>query len=278
MKDDKLALKLSKLIPFLLLAVPFLVAGVVVYLLFMPVKRTRVRVQAFCCMIWGRLSCRLVGIRVSRSGRYKDTASGFIVSNHVSYIDILVMAGVRPSVFVSKMDVKGWPLLGWLARLGGTIFIERERKVAAARALSDVGWVLDSGVNVIVFPEGTTSDGTSARDFRSMFFDVPARKDVPVIPLTISYTQGGGKETPLAPWFDDTPFGEHAWRFLGARDVEAKIYFSPVIYRTNLADEPGSIRKALASKSHESVQAGLEKLRGHGGEDGAGVREGAYLV
>ena len=98
-------------------------------------------------------------------------ARGLIVSNHLSYLDILVLASVAPAAFVSKADVRGWPMFGWLATLGGTVFIERERRTHVGAVNREVERALADGVPVVVFPEGTSSAGANILPFRSSLLE-----------------------------------------------------------------------------------------------------------
>lgn len=118
------------------------------------------RARAYVTMSWARVVCAILGVHVRREGCYRTIPCNFTVSNHVSYIDILVLAGIRPSVFIAKQEVKHWPLIGWFARRAGTIFIDRASKISAWNVLSDIEKAVADNINVVVFPEGTTTDGS----------------------------------------------------------------------------------------------------------------------
>ncbi|HEV7912118.1 MAG TPA: lysophospholipid acyltransferase family protein, partial [Albitalea sp.] len=117
-----------------------------------PAQRLR-RVQW-----WSAKLLAALGIALRSEGLPHDGAA-LIVSNHVSWLDILAINAVRPVRFVSKADVRHWPLIGWLVACGGTLFIERERKRDALRVVHQVADALKAGHTIAVFPEGTTSDG-----------------------------------------------------------------------------------------------------------------------
>ena len=205
-------------------------------------------------MLWARVCCRIVGIRVVRSGEYEGAPSGMIVSNHVSWIDILVIGSLRPCVFVSKHEVRYWPVLGQLAMLVNTIFIERESRRASFGTLEKVTKAAASGASVVVFPEGKPSDGTGVLPFKCMLFEVPARTGVPIIPVSIAY------DSPEAPWFGGMLFAPHIWRFLGVRRTTASVRFGAVI--SGQSGEGGrAARKSLCAESERAVREGLVRAK-----------------
>lgn len=96
---------------------------------------------------------------------------GLLVSNHLSYVDILVLSALTPSIFVAKQDVKNWPVFGWFARLGGTLFADREHRTQVGPLTGEIRTVLDRGALVVLFPEGTSSDGRSVLPFKSALLE-----------------------------------------------------------------------------------------------------------
>ena len=101
--------------------------------------------------------------------------SGLLVSNHLSYLDILTLASITPAVFVSRADVRRWPLFGWLAALAGTIFVERERRMSVGPVNREIQNALDDGALVAIFPEGTSSNGETVLPFRTSLLEPAAQ-------------------------------------------------------------------------------------------------------
>src|ERR1019366_9633460 len=101
--------------------------------------------------------------------------NGLLVSNHLSYLDILAISSTMPAVFVSKADVRRWPLFGWLAALAGTVFVERERRTLVVVVNREIQTALDAGVLVVIFPEGTSSNGETVLPFRTSLLEPAAR-------------------------------------------------------------------------------------------------------
>ena len=217
-------------------------------------------------MLWARSLCWILGINASVSGHYKDAKTGFTVCNHVSYLDIIVIGSVRPSVFVSKHEVKNWPLLGWLARLGGTIFVDRSSKKAALAALNEMEAMINQKINVVLFPEGTTSDGYVVKEFKSTLFDLPAKTRMPVIPVSLRYTSIDSQPIKTKDamdtiaWYGGMRLLPHVWNILGIRRIDVTLFFNPVIHEIITASDSVGTRKLLSSLSYDSIKHGLSEI------------------
>jgi 1-acyl-sn-glycerol-3-phosphate acyltransferase len=129
---------------------------------------------------------------------------GLIACNHLGYIDILVIGSVCPSLFVAKSDVRGWPVFGWLASRAGTIFVSRDEPARVAAQLRQMELPLRHGHHVVLFPEGTSSDGSSVLPFRSSLFESVITAGSPITPAAIGYDLGGGGSvgSEIAYWGD----------------------------------------------------------------------------
>jgi 1-acyl-sn-glycerol-3-phosphate acyltransferase len=211
--------------------------------------------------------CALTGLMVRPHGRVTSAKPVLYVANHVSYLDVPALGTLLDATFVAKSEVAAWPLFGWLARLGRTIFIRRsprradaERDLLAAR--------LKAGDNVILFPEGTTSDGTALLPFKSTLFSAVGDSGATpwVQPVSIAYTRlaDGRPITPaLAPlyaWLGDAEFVPHLWSVFGMKGVEVEVVFHPAV---DVRDFPS--RKALARHCADEIARGLTWSRTHAG-------------
>jgi 1-acyl-sn-glycerol-3-phosphate acyltransferase len=246
-------LKIYRISLLMLVNLAFLAAGMVVNILFVCSRHWRAKANAGSTMLWSRAMCCILGIQVVKNGAVRD-AGGFIVCNHISYLDIFVLGSLMPSAFLSKQEVRGWPLLGWLALLGGTIFVNRESKREALNTMIDIEQKIDSGIAVIIFPEGTTSDGREIKSFKSTFFKVPATRNMPVTPVSIRYAHPLIDEV---AWYGGMELAPHFWKIVGFRRIEALVHFSSPI--TEPADEVSRMeaRKRLCARAHESVVEGF---------------------
>ncbi len=241
----------------------FLLIGIMATMAYLDEKKRTV-VRARCSMAWSRMLCRVLGIHISVGGAFKRPRGAFIVCNHSSYLDILIIGSVIPSVFVSKHDVRQWPLIGWLASLGSTIFINRESRRDAVSAAEKIRKTLSHTVNVVMFPEATTTDGTYVKAFKSALFKVPAERNIPVIPVSIQYNCIEGRplehgEVSPTAWYDDAPLGVHAWKILGIRSIAVALRFNPPLTEVPTTDNKSEARKVLSSAARESVKKGLQR-------------------
>ena len=131
--------------------------------------------------------------------------SGLVAANHLGYVDILVLGSVCPAVFVAKSDVDAWPVFGWLARHAGTIFVSRDQPAEVPSQLRRMEEPLAQGHPVILFPEGTSSDGSRVLPFRSSLLESAVRSGLPVTPAALSYDLHG----PGSPGDEVAYWGEH---------------------------------------------------------------------
>jgi lyso-ornithine lipid O-acyltransferase len=138
-------------------------------------------------MHYHRLVCRILGIRVEVSGQPPETGPLLIVSNHVSWLDILVLSAVAPVSFVAKREVGSWPFFGSLARLQRTVFIDRDRRHATGPSRDVMRERLKQGDILVLFPEGTSHDGRSVLPFKSSFFGAAEIEGVLVQPVSLAY-------------------------------------------------------------------------------------------
>ena len=158
-------------------------------------------------------------------------ANDLIVSNHLSHLDILLYAAIMPCIFVSKSDVLGWPMFGLLARCGGTIFVERSRKHSVGDPAVAIASALTDGIPVVLYPEGTSSDGSTVLPFHSSFLQPAVATGTPVVPAAIAYSVADGAEVDLC-YYGDITFFPHLLGALGRDRVEGRIMFSkkPQVY------------------------------------------------
>jgi 1-acyl-sn-glycerol-3-phosphate acyltransferase len=151
---------------------------------------------------------------------------GLLVSNHLSYLDILAISTATPAVFVSKADVRRWPLFGWLAKMGGTIFIERERRLHVGQVNEEIESALAAGALVVVFPEGTSSNGETILPFRASLLEPATRGGRNISVSWLHYElEDGDALKEVCYWGDDT-FFPHLLNLLGKKSVHATLRFA----------------------------------------------------
>jgi 1-acyl-sn-glycerol-3-phosphate acyltransferase len=176
---------------------------------------------------------------------------GLLVSNHLSYLDILVYGATLPCVFVAKQEVRSWPMLGLLAALGGTVFLDRTSSASAAAAAVRIEQLLADGLVVLVFPEGTSSDGAQVLRFHPFLFEPAIRANAPVAAAAIGYSADPDAAEKDLCYYGDIRFAPHLLQTLQLPSIHAAIRFAPPA-----AGYPH--RKIAAAATREEVA----KLRG----------------
>lgn len=222
---------------------------------------------AFARFYWAVL-CRLAGLRVRVLGNAATPGAGrgarpvVFASNHSSYLDVLVLGGALEACFVAKEEVGTWPLIRTVARLGRTVFVSRRAR-ETGRERDAMRARLDAGDNLVLFPEGTSSDGSRVLPFRSAFFSVVEGAGPPpwVQPVSVVYDQLGGLPAGRATrvvfaWYGDMELGSHCWQLLQHRGLRATLLLHPPL-------DPAAIgsRKALSAAAWATVADGAATLR-----------------
>ena len=158
-------------------------------------------------------------------------SSGLLVSNHLSYIDIIGFSSIRPCVFVAKRDVATWPLFGWLARAAGTIFVDRERRFSSPKAVDVIADAIAGGSVVVIFPEGTSSDGATVLPFKSALLESAVQLRCPVTAASIDYDLVDGCVADDVCYWRDMTLVPHLVNLFFKREVLAHYSFSPAKIR-----------------------------------------------
>lgn len=220
--------------------------------------------------IYWRVFARLIGIRVRVIGTPARRSGGrqvIYVSNHSSWVDIPVVGGVLDGCFVAKADVAGWPVIGTIARLGRTVFVSRSR-TSTGKERDAMRAKLKAGDNLILFPEGTSSDGSRVLPFRTSFFAVAEardgedRADLPLIqPVSVVYDRLGGLPTgrasrPVFAWYGDMDIASHFWRLTQNIGLRATVLLHTPLDPARFED-----RKALSQAVWKIVADGASTLR-----------------
>ena len=198
---------------------------------------------------WSAKLLRTMGLALHASGTPRPGAT-LLVANHVSWLDIAAIHAVAPHArFVSKADVLKWPLLGWLIRGAGTLFIERERKRDALRVVHQMAESLQAGDTVAVFPEGTTTDGRTLLPFHANLLHAAVTTGTPVQPVALRYADSAHAISPAAEYIGDTTLVQSLWRVASARGLAVHVDLLPS-QGSRHAD-----RRALAQALREQIAA-----------------------
>ena len=187
----------------------------------MGMEQREMQVQA-----WALQLLALWGIHLKVLGSPVTGGPALLVSNHISWLDILVIHAARYCRFVSKSDIRDWPLVGPLATGAGTLYIERASRKDALRMVRDMTEAMQAGDVLAVFPEGTTSDGRALLPFHANLIQSAIAADAPVQPMSLRFVDARTGEPTLAPCYidDDTLIGS-LWRTLTAQPITAVVHF-----------------------------------------------------
>jgi 1-acyl-sn-glycerol-3-phosphate acyltransferase len=173
---------------------------------------------------WCRFACLVLGIRKTVRGAIPS--SGLIVCNHLSYLDIVVLSSTRPCVFVAKRDVAAWPLFGRLARAAGTIFADRNRRIASREAVDQIQDAVNHGALVVLFPEGTSSDGRSVLPFKSALLEPALRTGCDLSVAAINYSLSSGSVADEVCYWRDMTLVPHLLNLFSKRKIDSKLTIS----------------------------------------------------
>lgn len=219
-----------------------------------------------------RQVCRLFGIKLHIDGVVQSDRPVLLVANHTSWLDITVLSAVAPLSFIAKKEVAGWPFVSWLAKLQRSVFVDRQRRSAVGDTTNEIMERLATGDTVVLFAEGTSSDGNRVLPFKTSLFAAakpPAKvtaagvtdtPDVVVQTLSLVYTRLHGVPInrwarPIVGWFGDMEMQSHAWSLLKAGPLDVRIRIGAPIPLGDFAD-----RKDLARRSEAEIRENVVRL------------------
>ena len=212
--------------------------------------------------IFHRVACRIVGLDVELWGERSRARPTLYICNHTSYFDIVALGSVLPGSFVAKVEVRGWPLFGFMARLQRTVFVERRRD-ATAKHRDEMVARMEAGDSLILFPEGTSSDGNRVLPFKTAFFGIAEKpiggRPLTVQPVSIAYTKLNGipmgrRYRPYYAWYGDMDLASHLLEMVGlGRATVVVECHAPVTI------EQFKNRKELAAYCERVIAEGVSK-------------------
>ncbi len=236
-----------RLVAFLLWSVISLLLALLAQIPLQIAPRLGAHLRRAVSVLWARGVCVIIGLRLKTEGEIPKPPF-ILVTNHLSYVDIVVIMAVVPSIFVAKSEVARWPLLGLMARVGSTVFVNRANKKDLMRVNGVMPQVLARGEGLCFFPEGTSSRGVDVMPFRSSLLEPAVTLAQPVSFASITYTTPDGSVPPDMSicWWGDMTFGAHFWELLQLPRMDGCIRFGA----ERLS---GESRHELASRLHEAV-------------------------
>ena len=230
-----------------LLAIPLVTAACWMAWLAAGVGRGGAQRREALVRTWAQVMTRILNINIERLGDPPERPF-LLVTNHLSYLDVMVLMTLVDAVFIAKREVRGWPMFGPLARIVGTIFIDRDSSRDTLRVAAAMSGALAAGRGVVLFAEGTSSDGSRVLPLRPALLDGAARSGWPVYVASLSYRTGPG-DPPAAEvlcWWGDMTFLPHLAGVCRLRRSHARVAFGE---RPVLAAD----RRVLAGRLHEAL-------------------------
>jgi 1-acyl-sn-glycerol-3-phosphate acyltransferase len=196
--------------------------------------------------VWCALLLQRLGVHARVDGEIP--ARGLIVSNHLSYLDIIVLSSICPCTFVAKKEVRTWPIFGWMATMSGTVFVDRQRPRETGKVNDQLDVALRSGLRVVLFPEGTSTNGREVLPFRSPLFTSAVAAREAITPAYIKYTVNEGSVEQDVCYWGDMTFLPHLLRVVQLPHIDVVVRFTPTPFRFD-------DRKQAAEITREQVVA-----------------------
>lgn len=200
---------------------------------------------------WARRLLAILGVRVAADAVPDLPQGALLVCNHVSWLDIYLIYAARRVYFVSKAEVRRWPVAGWLAHKTGTLFLERGRRADTARVNAEMRALMQAGAWVAVFPEGTTSDGRGLRRYLPSLLQPAVELQCPVVPAALRYRTPDGRHSDAPAYVDHMSLWQSLGRIVAEPEIVAELHFGTPI-------PPGEHRRALA----QAAEAATARLLG----------------
>ena len=238
-------LSVSRLITYGLITLILFPSQIIGLLIYPPLRK-------LMPLLHHKFSASVIGLRIKTTGHISRSDGVLFVSNHLSYFDIIILGSLIPGRFIAKSEVAKWPILGLLAKATRTIFIKRQKNSSRLQKKL-IKQELENLENLILFPEGTSTDGRKVLPFKSSLFEAPKLANSTVQPITIRYTHLNGipityRDRPFFSWYGDMEFVPHLITALSLGVLKVEVKFHAPIGANQFAD-----RKKLAVYCHKKV-------------------------
>ncbi len=213
-----------------------------------PARHLRLRQR------WSVRLLDILGIRLDTDEPYVAPGS-LLVANHVSWLDIFVINAAYPAAFVSKAEIRQWPLFGWLAAKNDTVFLRRGSRGHAKIVNGEIAALLELGRHVALFPEGTTTDGSHVQNFHAALLQPAIDAGAPIQPLALAYRLPDGRYTRAAAYDGDLSLGESIAAIIAEQQIVARVRVAPALQTD---DTPN--RKTLAHAARDAIVERIDAL------------------
>ena len=230
-----------------------LVYGLLLAVIYPHLNQTR---QNQTLKNWNRQLLAILNIRILIEGQQPVQSKGgcLIVANHVSWLDIIVLNAIHPSRFIAKSEVNDWPVIGWLCRRCGTVFIERASRRNTSTVNRRISLLLGQNVSIGLFPEGTTTDGKQVGPFYSALIQPAIDAGIRLLPMALRYQHKDGKQEFAAAFVGEMTLARSIWNILRCTQQNTLVVFTPALSAEN------ANRRVLARAAHEAISQALQTM------------------
>ncbi|HQR50990.1 MAG TPA: lysophospholipid acyltransferase family protein [Methylophilaceae bacterium] len=206
---------------------------------------------------WSRQLLDILKVRTTLHGQLPSPGQRgtLFVANHVSWLDIYALKATHPMHFVAKSEIRGWPVVGWLAHITDTIFIERDRRHATGQAVTALEQALRQGECLCFFPEGTTTDGTQLKPFKASLLQAAINAEAALWPLAIRYLNADGSANTAVAYHGEMTMLQSLWEVLKQRETRVELHFAAPISAT------GGERRHLSQQARHAISSLLHLPR-----------------
>ncbi len=224
------------------------------FVLIFSKRKNRRKNLVTSCSYFCRHGLKVLGVKIKINRSFSpENKTYLIVSNHLSYLDVLIIASVFPSSFITSVEISKDIFLGTLAKLGGSIFVERRKKTRLIRDLESVSRVLSEGMSVVLFPEGTSTNGDTVLPFKKTLFRSAIYRGIEILPVCIIYISMDGdvvneKNRDFIFWYGDMKFFPHFIHLLKLKRVDVELNILPVIATDGMTSDK------VSKLAHESIK------------------------
>ncbi|WP_232428811.1 lysophospholipid acyltransferase family protein [Aromatoleum toluclasticum] len=222
------------------------------------------------CRRWSQRLLAILGVELQTKGTAVEPGC-MLVANHISWLDIFVINAIAPSAFVSKAEVRAWPLIGWFAAKNETVFLRRGSRGHAKIINAEIGALLDAGRNVALFPEGTTTDGSHVLHFHAALLQPAIESGHAIQPIAISYHHPDGSPSRAAAYDGDLTLGQCIANIIATQGLIASLHVGRPL------DSRGIHRRDLAHTAREAIMGATGIDEGKPEQEGADEGSGRDL-
>ena len=205
--------------------------------------------------LWAKTTARILNMKILLHGNPEDVSGKLVISNHTGTLDIIAEGAIFPLRFAPKAEMRKWPVFGTLVSCSCPVWIDRSNKIKSAETANEIAGTLEHGLSMLVYPEGTSTDGRNGLlPFKSTAFESALRSGAPILPVLV-FHRGVPEHEENLSWHGDHSFLNHILTILGLKEIHSSVYIMPEVHPL-----PGEDRKELADRMHRLMEEEYRKI------------------